>query len=63
MDGRQLEHFSRFKYLGILLDESGTDGMLCKSVTDGMECESDTDGKECCIKVLSGRKVMKSDYL
>ena len=28
-DGIRLEHVSKFKYLGYVLDESGTDGVEC----------------------------------
>ena len=36
VDGIRLEHVSEFKYLGCVLDESGTDGVECsKNVPSG----------------------------
>ena len=36
VDGIRLEHVSEFKYLGCVLDESGTDGAECsKKVANG----------------------------
>ena len=32
VDGIRLEHISEFKYLGCVLDESGTDGAECSTV-------------------------------
>ena len=37
VDGISLEHVSEFKYLGCVLDESGTDGAKCgRKVVSGM---------------------------
>ena len=37
VDGIRLEHVSEFKYLGCILDESGTDGAECsRKLTSGM---------------------------
>ena len=41
VDGMQLEHVSEFKYLGYVLDESGTDEAVCRrNAASGMRVRS-----------------------
>ena len=61
LDGIRLEHVSKFKYLGCVLDESGTDGAECsREVASGRKVKgairSPVNGRDLlleCARVLA----------